>query len=449
MQSIFTKGQIDRLGNRVREENLQIEDSTLNELQQYRISHEEPLSKVFSLLCSLARSIHPTSIATFRVKRFESIMGKLERYPGMRFSRMWDIGGCRCIVRNETDVYKLMGLLEASKDLEILKNNDYIKEPQESGYKSLHLYVKHSCSEMPIEIQLRSLSNHDWATLVEITDLLFDTRLKEIGDNEDLFKLHKLLSNRESLTNNDKQKIFEIIKKYDFFGKLSEVFARNYLRVRNQWLSVESKDHKYFLIEARKDDVPKIISFDKYFEAEENYFNLYKNTENGNIVLTYIQNHNYNLIATAYANYILTFHSFMNDCLTLFESLLFEFVREKRFLKFARLYGFWNELAFTHSKNLVSEIDEVVDSSSAKDSKNSKIRNKRIKEWIKDINKQVEFSNKNRRRLTFGLYKNLPKKFPSKFICGFIIRKIDKDTRNKIKHVFRNSRLFKEYGNKI
>lgn len=442
----FTKGQIDRLGETIRFEGLQLSDNILIDLQQYRISHEEPLSKIFTILCNLSKAIHHSSISTFRIKRFESILSKLDRYADMRFSRMWDIAGCRCIVRNETDVYKLKKLIESHKDIHVVKVNDYIEEPQDSGYRSVHLYLKQTCSDTLIEVQLRTLPNHDWSTLVEITDLLFETRLKEFGDNKELFKLHKLLSNHSILTSKDKKEIFEIIKKYEFFDKLSEVFARNYLRVRKQWLLMESKNQKYFLIETRKDDVPKIVSFSNFLQAEEEYFNIYKNAENANVVLTYLQNHNYNLIATAYANYILTFHSFMNDCLLLFESLLSELLIKKQFVQFAKLYSFWNELAFTHSENLVSEIDEAIGNSDIQTNKKgiNKIR-KKHGEWLKDINTQVQNSNKSRQRLNSVLNKNLPKTNPAKFISNLIIKRIDKTTRNKMKKIFENSKAFREY----
>lgn len=444
MNETFTKGQIDRLGNKIREESVQMTDETLLDLQKYRISHKEPLSHIFTILCILAKNIHHSSIATFRIKRFESIIGKLERYTDMRFSRMWDIGGCRCILRNEVDLYKIKNSIENTNELEILKVNDYMKEPQESGYKSIHIYLKHSCSDTVIELQLRTLIDHDWATLVEITDLLFDTRLKEMGDNKELFQMHKLLSNRDALNNEQKLEIFKTIKNYDFFEKLSEVFARNYLRVRKQWLMMETRNnHKYFLIETRKDDVPKIISFGTFTEAEENYFNVYKTTENANIVLTYVQSHNYNLIAIAYANYILTFHSFMNDCLELFESLIIESLIQKKYIKFNNLYNFWSELAYTHSKNLVSEIDEVIDNSILQNDKKSRSKFKRkFDDWLKDIKNQVEISNQHKRRLSIGLKKNLPAKNPSRFIGKLIIKRINKNTNNKLKKIFEKSSVF-------
>ena len=51
----------------------------------------------------------------------------------------------------------------------------------DSGYRSIHLNVRLKGDKRVVEIQLRALEHHNWATLVEITDLLFRTKLKELG----------------------------------------------------------------------------------------------------------------------------------------------------------------------------------------------------------------------------------------------------------------------------
>ena len=210
----FTKGEIDRLGDRIRQQSIAIEDNLLIELQNYRTSHKEALSNTFNVLCACCKRINPSPTVTFRIKRFQSIIGKLERYTEMRFSRMWDIGGCRCIVNSVDNVYKLKQIIENEKSLTIIKEYDYIKKPQEDGYKSLHLFVKHSSSENIIEVQVRSVVNHNWATLVEISDLLFDSKLKEYGQNKELLEFHRLLSSPADLSIKDKYKISRIITQY-------------------------------------------------------------------------------------------------------------------------------------------------------------------------------------------------------------------------------------------
>jgi ppGpp synthetase/RelA/SpoT-type nucleotidyltranferase len=431
----YTKGSIDRLGDKIREESVSISDSTLTELQNYRISHKETLSQVFNKLCKLSRKIHATSIVTFRIKRFESIIGKLKRYPNMRFSRMWDIAGCRCIVRNDNDVYKFKKLIADDIDLEIVKEYDYISIPQENGYKSLHLFIKINSSQTIIELQIRNVKDHNWATLVEITDLLYDSRLKEYDENKELLRFHYLLSKVENLEIHEKYEISKTINKYKYFEKLSGTFSKNYLKVRKKWFELESQsNHKYFLIETTKTDVPNIESFSNFQDAEDRYFNVYKTSQNANIVLTHLPNANYNQISIAYSNYILTFHTFLSESFDIMESLIIESLQNKKYIAFFKNYKLYQELLFNHIKNLVTEIIEIQEFSTSNKSKKNNHK-KKEKEWIIDIKNLVD-NNKNRsKKLQKEFIRNMPKTRFGKFIINQITKRIGNGYRKKIERV--------------
>ncbi len=431
----ISKADIDRLGNLVRDEKENISDSTLNSLQEYRTSHKDILSLAFSMLCKNTRKIHYSAIVTYRIKRFESIIGKLNRYPEMRFSRMWDIGGCRCILRNDTDVYRLKEIISNEPDFEITKEYDYIKEPQKDGYKSLHLFLKHKSFDKVIEVQIRNQVDHNWATLVEITDVLYDSKLKELGNNKDLLRFHFLLSRISGLNIEDKKEISRIIKQYNYFEKLSEVFSRNYIKVRRQWFEIESKsNHKFFLIETSKDDVPKIESFKTVNEAEEHYFSVYKTRQNANIVLTHLQTPNYNQISIAYSNYILTFHSFLTECYEILESLIVESLEQKQYFEYFKIYNLYNSLVFNHIKNLMTEIKEI--QIYTEENKNRKNRDKKKeKEWVSDIQKQVNQSNERSKKLSTKFRKSMPTSWFGKTTVKYITRHIGKNYQKKIKKV--------------
>lgn len=440
----FTKGEIDRLGDKIRHESIAISDDLLTDLQNYRTSHKEALSNTFTTLCKCCKKFGSTSIITFRIKRFQSIIGKLERYPEMRFSRMWDIGGCRCILKNEEDVYKLKDIISRDSNLEIVKEYDYISEPQKDGYKSLHLFVKHTCSDKIIEVQLRSLENHNWATLVEISDLLFDSKLKEYGENKDLLEFHRLLSYPEKLKIKDKYKIAKIITKYKYFERLSEVFSRNYLKVRRQYAERETfSKHKYVLIEANKDDVPVIDSYFSFQDAEEKYFNIYKTRQNANVVLTHLENINYKQISIAYSNYILTFHSFLYECLAILESLIVETLKSKKHISFYRVYHLYNSLTFTHLSNLVSEINEVYDNQFSQNKTKRNKANNRIKEdeWNKDIQNQVNQLNHGGQRFQASIRQNISTgNFLTNYINKTIINIINRTYKKKIQNVLEKTK---------
>ncbi|MBI2282235.1 MAG: hypothetical protein HYU71_00840 [Bacteroidetes bacterium] len=439
-----TKGSIDRLGDEIREQSIAISDALLDELQNYRTSHKEAIASTFTSLCSCCKRISPTSIVTFRIKRIQSIIGKLERYPEMRFSRMWDIGGCRCIVKNEDSVYKLKSLIEGEQSLEVVKEYDYIKHPQQDGYKSIHLFIKHRCSDKIIEVQLRSIENHNWATLVEISDLLFDSKLKEYGQDKKLLEFHRLLSNPNNLNIKDKYLISKIIREYKYFEKLSEVFSRNYLKVRKQWAENETKiTHKYFLIEVAKDNVPIIESFSNFQQAEETYFNIYKTRQNANIVLTHLQNTNYHQISMAYSNYFLTFHSFLFECLEILESLIVDSLKTNKHILFYKVCHLYNSLLFSHISNLVSEINEVYENKSNQSKgKNKKWKNKKKEtEWFGDIEKQVKQLNQGSLRFQVSVRQNIKSgNFVTKNINTLIVRLVNRTYRKKIQKVLLSSK---------
>ncbi|MDE6807773.1 MAG: hypothetical protein K2I98_04850, partial [Prevotella sp.] len=201
-----------KLGDRIRNNPKNVSESDLIMLQSLRLTYKEPLAIIFNSIGKTAYKVDKNCICTYRVKRIESIISKLVRFPEMQVNRVEDIAGCRCIMSSTEKVYELYHRLMKNRDklpYEIKGTiHDYIKEPKESGYRSIHINaVLKNGDNRRIEIQLRGLEHHNWATLVEITDLLFKTKLKENGEkaSRDLFEFHKLLSIPEkSITKKEK-----------------------------------------------------------------------------------------------------------------------------------------------------------------------------------------------------------------------------------------------------
>lgn len=409
----MTKGEINRLGDIIRSESDKLSEKTLENLQNYRISHKDILARVFNILCKLNRKMNKENIVTYRIKRIESIIGKLNRYPNMKFSRMWDIGGCRCIVNNNDEVYKLKNLIQQDDSLTIKKEYDYIETPQDEGYRSLHLFLSLKDDNKVIELQIRNREDHNWATLVEITDLLYDAELKEYGKDKDLLEFHQLLSKRFNLTIEEKIRIIRIIKKYNYFKRLSDVFSRNYIQIRKQWIEIQSKsNHNYFLIETTKDEIPRILSYKRFEDAENEYFKIYKTDNNANVVLTHLPKQNYNQISIAYSNYILTFHSFLDDCYKILEQLIEKTLKEKKYVNFFKFFTLYNELVHYHVKNLMSEVVEInkVWRKNVGNKEKKYRLTKKEKDWIKDIKKQVTKRQNANKSMQDSLRNNLPKK---------------------------------------
>ena len=82
-----------------------------------------------------------------RIKSAESIAKKMER-KGLPMTlscltnNIFDIAGIRVICPFITDVYEVARMLLSQTDVELVQVKDYIREPKENGYRSLHLIVK-------------------------------------------------------------------------------------------------------------------------------------------------------------------------------------------------------------------------------------------------------------------------------------------------------------------
>lgn len=82
-----------------------------------------------------------------------------------------DVAGVRVICAFSDDVYMLAEALLKQDDITLIEKKDYIENPKDNGYRSLHLIVSvpiflaHEKRSMKVEIQLRTISMHSWATL--------------------------------------------------------------------------------------------------------------------------------------------------------------------------------------------------------------------------------------------------------------------------------------------
>ena len=110
-----------------------------------------------------------------RLKSINSIMDKIERkgWPKEIESvyKVMDFAGVRVVCNYMDDIYTVEESLLRQDDIKLLKRKDYIKNPKESGYRSLHLLVEvpiflsDRTYNMPVEIQIRTIAMDTWASL--------------------------------------------------------------------------------------------------------------------------------------------------------------------------------------------------------------------------------------------------------------------------------------------
>lgn len=170
-------------------------------INNWRASHACPLNSLQSSLRYRARRINQEVVISQRLKRVPSIKGKLLRSTGMQLNRMQDIGGCRATLPTVQEVYSLKDMMvDNPLRSSLSKEYDYIKNPKPSGYRGIHLIYKfqgkkHSAHNgLLIEVQLRSVIQHAWATSVEIAGTFLGDSLKSGEGSPEWLRFFNLVS---------------------------------------------------------------------------------------------------------------------------------------------------------------------------------------------------------------------------------------------------------------
>lgn len=125
---------------------------------------------------SLQHERNPIESIKTRIKSPESIQEKLTR-RGFAVNcenienQLNDIAGIRVICSFIDDIYMLADCLLNQDDITLIERKDYIKNPKENGYRSLHLvvevpiFLQNEKRLMKVEVQLRTIAMEFWANL--------------------------------------------------------------------------------------------------------------------------------------------------------------------------------------------------------------------------------------------------------------------------------------------
>jgi len=132
--------------------------------------------EVFNKELALKNNRNPFESIKSRIKTPVSIYDKLTK-KGYDFTvknieeQISDIAGIRAICSFEDDIYMLADCFKKQDDIVILQEKDYIANPKESGYRSLHLIVEvpifltEEKYFMKVEVQFRTIAMDFWASL--------------------------------------------------------------------------------------------------------------------------------------------------------------------------------------------------------------------------------------------------------------------------------------------
>src|SRR5581483_3182163 len=127
-----------------------------------RSKREEELNET---IVTLKEKLEQNGFRNFEVsgrpKHLYSVYQKMYVH-GFEFEEIYDLIGVRVIVEDESDCYKVLGLVhELWKPIPGLFY-DYIAKPKSNGYQSLHTKVIGPHGE-PLEVQIRTLDMHQMA----------------------------------------------------------------------------------------------------------------------------------------------------------------------------------------------------------------------------------------------------------------------------------------------
>lgn len=119
---------------------------------------------------------NPISFIKTRIKSPDSILKKLQS-KGYEVSlesihsNLHDVAGIRVICSFIDDIYEVARMLTSQDDIILIETKDYIQNPKENGYRSLHLIVEVPVfmsdrkQPMQVEVQIRTIAMDFWASL--------------------------------------------------------------------------------------------------------------------------------------------------------------------------------------------------------------------------------------------------------------------------------------------
>jgi putative GTP pyrophosphokinase len=172
----LTISQLNKIGERLRR-NLETEDD-LRSLDEFRLSFQPAYDEVFAELSQIG--LNPGGRPQ---KTTLSIIAKLNR-ERTRLSRMQDIAGCRVVVDNMFAQDRVVDDLRGRwKDA--LVHDRRVKPSY--GYRAVHMVV--TIKEHPVEIQVRTSLQHDWASTTEKLSDVVHPDIKYGGGSQRLQQL--------------------------------------------------------------------------------------------------------------------------------------------------------------------------------------------------------------------------------------------------------------------
>lgn len=172
-------------------------------IEDWRKLHMQPLE---ALVAEVTRVLSQAGVraafSSHRLKRMTSIVAKLRHNPEMRLGGLQDIGGARFVFEDISSLLQAQQVIAAASFDHFeadRKPYDYVAQPKESGYRSIHFVYKYvddnpDYDGLRVELQIRTRLQHDWAMAVEIGELISKSSLKASLGDENWLAFFKISS---------------------------------------------------------------------------------------------------------------------------------------------------------------------------------------------------------------------------------------------------------------
>lgn len=325
-----SKKELSRISKRILEGCATDEDFQI--LSNFRAQHSKIIKSFVHSLRSIIKNKNMKLaskneiIISQRLKRLPSIINKLKRFENISLGKMQDLAGARVILSNIKDVEVVSNYLKNKVYKQVGKNNfllirekDYIKDPKIDGYRSIHQVFRYQgknnseLKDYEIELQIRTILQHQWATSVEIIDSIKQQSLKSGGGDNHYKKFFKLSSKlieyielKKDLK--DISKNIEEIKKLDKEYKILDTLSG--LRVITRHLSeIKEKGYIILILDYKEKSIRFVNSPDENINIDYLMYETTYKSEDNNVVSVSVEN--LKKLKKAYPNYFLDAREFV------------------------------------------------------------------------------------------------------------------------------------------
>jgi len=329
----YSRNQISKAGEILltskNEEEVRLATNIIND---WRTLHLPVLDELQEAVVSiLSREKIQISVSR-RLKRFSSILNKLDRNPKMGLGGMQDIGGLRIVVASMDKLNNALSILENNQPehFELINSpTNYVQNPKDSGYRSIHFIYKYKSEnndfkDIRIELQLRTKLQHSWAMAVETAELITETALKSSEGETEWLDFFKIVSSLFAMKENTPilpehikngyyrkdlmRQLYMLDKDYNIVDTLKALYVSNIRSTK------ENHKNGYYILDINfiKKTV-KIMAFPKENErdASDMYSALEKKVEEKKNAVVLVSVPKFQKLQDAYPSYFLDTDNFI------------------------------------------------------------------------------------------------------------------------------------------